>query len=60
LIVFVIGAAIIWIREVDGAGVTQNYELRLLVILVLLIAFIFPVIIQVAWLVVNLRMGSNK
>ncbi|MDI4707177.1 DUF3923 family protein, partial [Pseudoalteromonas shioyasakiensis] len=53
IIIFVIGLAIIWLREVDGAGVTQTPELKLLAFIVLLIAFIIPTIIQGVWLIVN-------
>ncbi|MEI3606311.1 DUF3923 family protein [Pseudogracilibacillus sp. SE30717A] len=52
-IIFAIGSAVIWLREVDGAGVTQTPELRLIAFVVLLIAFIFPLIIQVIWAIVN-------
>ncbi|TWK31894.1 hypothetical protein CHCC20375_3563 [Bacillus licheniformis] len=58
--IFVIGAAVVWLRDVDGAGVTQTPELKLIAFIVLLIAFIFPFIIQVVWLIVNLKMGSSK
>ncbi|MGE7883578.1 DUF3923 family protein [Bacillus sp. NPDC094077] len=60
IIIFVIWAAIIWLREVDGAGVTQTPELKSVAFIVLLIAFIFPIIIQIVWLIVNLRMSNNK
>lgn len=60
IIIFVIGAAIILLREVDGAGVTQTPELKSVALIVLLIAFIFPIIIQVVWLIVNLRISNNK
>ncbi|MFC8148929.1 DUF3923 family protein [Bacillus paralicheniformis] len=58
--VFVIGTALVWLRDVDGAGVTQTPELKLIAFIVLLIAFIFPFIIQVVWLIVNLKTGSSK
>ncbi|ASB87966.1 hypothetical protein S101395_01456 [Bacillus sonorensis] len=58
--IFVVGAAVIWLRNVDGAGVTQTPELKLIAFIVLLIAFIFPFIIQIVWLIVNLRISSNK
>lgn len=58
--IFVIGAAVVWLRDVDGSGVTQTPELKLIAFIVLLIAFIFPFIIQVVWLIVNLKMGSSK
>lgn len=58
--VFVMGTALVWLRDVDGAGVTQTLELKLIAFIVLLIAFIFPFIIQVVWLIVNLKTGSSK
>jgi len=58
--VFVMGTALVWLRNVDGAGVTQTPELKLIAFIVLLIAFIFPFIIQVVWLIVNLKTGSSK
>lgn len=57
---FVMGTALVWLRDVDGAGVTQTPELKLIAFIVLLIAFIFPFIIQVVWLIVNLKTGSSK
>ncbi|MBZ5214186.1 DUF3923 family protein [Bacillus paralicheniformis] len=58
--VFVMGTALVWLRDVDGAGVTQTPELKLIAFIVLLIAFIFPFIIQVVWLIVNLKTGNSK
>ncbi|MED1715047.1 MULTISPECIES: DUF3923 family protein [Bacillus] len=58
--VFVMGTALVWLRDVDGAGVTQTPELKLIAFIVLLVAFIFPFIIQVVWLIVNLKTGSSK
>jgi hypothetical protein len=55
IILFAIGTVVVWTREVDGAGVTQTPELKLLAFIVLLIAFIFPWIIQVIWLIVNFK-----
>ncbi|QWI17663.1 DUF3923 family protein [Bacillus wiedmannii] len=60
IITFGIWAAIIWLREVDGAGVTQTPELKLIAFIILLIAFILPLIIQVVWLLVNLRKSRKK
>lgn len=54
---FAIGTMIIWIREVDGAGVAQTPELRLVAFIVLLIAFIIPLIIQIVWMFINFKKG---
>ena len=59
-VLFAIGTAIVWSREVDGAGATQTPELKLVAFIVLLIAFILPIIIQVVWRIVILRKGSIK
>ncbi|MDM5298636.1 DUF3923 family protein [Bacillus pumilus] len=53
-VIFVVGTAFIWFREVDGAGVTQTPALKLVTFFVFIIAFIFPVMLQVVWLIVNL------
>ena len=43
-----------------GPGVTQTPELKLIAFIVLLIAFILPIIIQVVWLLVNLRKSRKN
>lgn len=58
--IFAAGAAFIWLREVDGAGAVQTPELRLVAFLVLIIAFIIPVAIQAVWLIINLKIKSNR
>ena len=40
---FGIWAAIIWLRDVDGAGVIQTPEIKSISLIVILIAFIIPV-----------------
>ena len=55
IILFAVGTVVVWTRKVDGAGVTQTPELKLVAFIVLLIAFIIPIMIQVVWLIVNLR-----
>ena len=59
IILFVVGTAVVWTREVDGAGVTQTLELKLFAFIVLLIAFIFPLIIQVIWLIINFKASKH-
>lgn len=56
---FVVGTIVIWTREVDAAGVTQTPELKLVAFITLLIAFIIPIIIQMVWLIVNLKKRSE-
>ncbi|GGH83314.1 hypothetical protein JOD43_002999 [Pullulanibacillus pueri] len=60
IILFTVSTIIVWTREVDGAGVTQTPEPKFIAFIVLLVAFIIPLIIQVVWLIVNLRSSSNK
>ncbi|MGG0669154.1 DUF3923 family protein [Sporosarcina koreensis] len=60
IVVLAVGSAFIWLREVDGAGVIQTPEAKLVAFIVLLIAFIIPAILQVVWLIVNLVITSNK
>jgi len=59
IILFVVGTAVVWTREVDGVGVTQTPELKLFAFIVLLIAFIFPLIIQVIWLIINFKTSKH-
>ncbi|PFR96228.1 DUF3923 family protein [Priestia megaterium] len=59
IILFAVGTAVVWTREVDGAGVTQTPELKLLAFIMLLIAFIFPLIIQVIWLIINFKASKH-
>ncbi|MEK3976610.1 DUF3923 family protein [Psychrobacillus sp. FSL K6-1267] len=60
VVIFALGTAFVWLREVDGAGATQTFEAKLAAFIVLLIAFILPLIIQVVWLIVNLVISRNK
>ena len=59
-VLFGIGSVFIWIREVDGAGAYQTPEAKLIAFMVLLIAFIFPVIIQIIWLIINLVVSRKS
>ncbi|WP_226701119.1 DUF3923 family protein [Priestia aryabhattai] len=59
IILFIVGTAVVWTREVDGAGVTQTPQLKLLAFIVLLIAFAFPLIIQIIWLIVNFKASKR-
>ncbi|MBY0061242.1 MULTISPECIES: DUF3923 family protein [Priestia] len=59
IILFAVGTVVVWTREVDGAGVTQTPELNLFPFIVLLIAFIFSLIIQVIWLIVNFKASKH-
>ena len=52
-ILFLIGSAVVWLREVDGTGAVQTVALKLLAFLVVVIAFIIPLLMQIIWLVIN-------
>lgn len=60
MVLFMVGTAFVWLRDVDGAGVTQTPELKLISFLVLLVAFIFPFIIQMVWLIIILMVNNKK
>ncbi|QKY70595.1 DUF3923 family protein [Lentibacillus sp. CBA3610] len=60
MILFVVGTVFVWTREVDGSGAVQTPETKLLSFIVLLFAFLFPAIIQVIWLIINLVINNNK
>ncbi|WP_068677795.1 DUF3923 family protein [Oceanobacillus sp. Castelsardo] len=60
IVLFAAGSFVVWTREVDGAGVTQTPELKLVSFIVLLIAFIIPLIIQIIWLIFNLKKAREN
>lgn len=60
LLLFSIGAVFLWLREVDGAGATQTTEIKLLSLLTLLFAFLFPFIIQVSWAIINFVVSKKQ
>ncbi|HLQ98558.1 MAG TPA: DUF3923 family protein [Candidatus Dormibacteraeota bacterium] len=55
IVFFAAGTFVVWTREVDGAGVTQTPELKLVAFIVLLVAFVIPLIIQIVWLIINMK-----
>lgn len=58
LIIWIVVAALIWFRNVDGAGVAQTVQLKEITLLIWLI-FAIPVIIgYIVWFVI-LRENSN-
>nr|WP_144928058.1 DUF3923 family protein [Paenibacillus bovis] len=59
-VLFVIGSIFVWVRDVDGAGVTQTPLLKLVAFIVLLMAFMIPLSIQVVWLIVKLRKSNSE
>jgi len=60
IFLFVVGTFVVWTREVDGAGVNQTPELKLVAFIVQLAAFIIPLIIQIVRLIVNLKKGREN
>ncbi|MDH5161753.1 DUF3923 family protein [Heyndrickxia oleronia] len=49
LVIFAILAIIIGTRQVDGAGVVQTPEIRIITFIILGVAFVFILIIQLIW-----------
>ena len=49
LVIFSILALIIGIRKLDGAGVVQTLELKVITFIILGVAFFFILIIQLIW-----------
>ena len=49
LVIFSILALIIGIRKMDGAGVVQTPELKIITFIILGVAFIFVILIQLIW-----------
>ena len=55
LIIWIVVAALIWFRNVDGAGVAQTVQLKEITLLIWLI-FVIPVIIgYIVWFVILKR-----
>ncbi|MCC2084181.1 hypothetical protein HMPREF2693_05615 [Staphylococcus sp. HMSC068D08] len=50
----------ILIRKVDGSGMIQSPEARMYALIVLLIAYIIPFIIQIVWLIINIIVKYRK
>ncbi|HLR42791.1 MAG TPA: DUF3923 family protein [Pseudogracilibacillus sp.] len=48
-VLFLLGSMVVWMREVDGAGVSQTTELKFISFLVLVLAFIILALIQMVW-----------
>lgn len=49
LVLFVMGAVLIFLRKVDGTGAVQTPKARLISLVVLGIAFIIVLLIQLTW-----------
>lgn len=60
LLIFTVLSLIIWLRKVDGSGAIQTSELRLISFFILLVAFIFPAVIQIIWLIINMFISKVK
>ncbi|WP_304230974.1 DUF3923 family protein [Lactobacillus kitasatonis] len=60
LIIWIVVAALIWFRNVDGAGVAQTVQLKEITLLIWLI-FAIPVIIgYIVWFVILKRKQQHK
>jgi len=60
MMLFAAGTLFVFMRKVDGAGVVQTFETKLVSFIVLAIAFIFPLIIQIIWMIINLIFTISK
>jgi len=60
LLLFMIGTATVWFRNIDAAGIVQTTELKSISFIILILLFIVLVIIQVIWLILNLVIGRNE
>ena len=50
LVIFFVFAIVIGTRQVDGAGVVQTSEIRMVTFIILGVAFVFILMIQLFWL----------
>lgn len=50
LVVFALGAIVIGLREVDGAGISQTPELKTITFIMVGISFVIIMFIQLVWL----------
>lgn len=53
-LLFLIPAIFIWLRTVDGTGASQTFESRMISLMVLMVFFLVPFIIQIIWLICNI------
>ena len=49
LVIFSIFALVIGTRQIDGAGVVQTPEIRMVTFIILGVAFVFILMIQLLW-----------
>ena len=49
LVIFSIFAIVIGTRQIDGAGVVQTPEIRMVTFIILGVAFVFILMIQLLW-----------
>ena len=50
LVIFSVLAIVIGTRQVDGAGIVQTPEIRMITFVILGVAFMFILIVQLFWL----------
>lgn len=59
-IVTFIGLSIfIWMRTVDGSGITQTYDAKMAAFIVLIAFYVIPLIIQFIWMIVNIVLNKS-
>ncbi|EGQ3742579.1 DUF3923 family protein [Staphylococcus pseudintermedius] len=59
LLSFIGFSVLLWLRDVDASGAVQTTELKWINMAVLAGAYIIPLVIQIAWLIINL-IYTNK
>ncbi|WP_281191799.1 DUF3923 family protein [Staphylococcus felis] len=60
LVIFIASTIFIWTRSVDAAGITQTHDAKLAAFIVLVVAFLFPFIVQIIWMIINIIVSKNK
>ncbi|MFO3720435.1 DUF3923 family protein [Staphylococcus felis] len=60
IMIFTASTISVWTRNVDGADITQTYDTKLATFIVLLVAFIVPLILQIIWMMINIIVHKNK
>lgn len=53
-------ALLLWFRTVDATGVIQTTEIKWINIAVLGFAYLFPFLVQIIWLVINLIYSKRQ
>ncbi len=60
LISFAVVAIIVGTRNVDGAGIVQTPEIRIITFIILGVAFVFILLIQLIWFYFARKYANDK